>query len=220
MAVETHAIDKGLLKDQVYRKLLQKITQGDYVAGDRLVERTIADEFGVSLTPVREALIRMEADHIIAKEPRKGFFVKKYSDQEIQQVYEVIFALECAANIKAMDYCTPEDLVSLEKMVDQMEDALNEARFHDFFEINGKIHTTFVQLSQNPFLLTLFEKMIDIPIPIFYFSEEETREETLRKSVSEHREWLKCFRNQDVKNLRVILAKQFRLERSDLRLLE
>ena len=64
-----------LLKDHVYKRISDMIVNAELMPGDRITESSIADKFGVSLTPVREALIKLHADGVIDKIPHKGFYV-------------------------------------------------------------------------------------------------------------------------------------------------
>ena len=66
-------IEGNLLKDQVYERLAKMISNAELMPGDRLTEAQIAEKFGVSFTPVREALIKLNSDGIIHKIPHKGF---------------------------------------------------------------------------------------------------------------------------------------------------
>ena len=82
------------MRDQIKEVLLERILEGEYEPGDRLVETQIAQELGISQTPVREALRELETLRFVVSEPFKGTRVRLVSRQEILEIYPVRAALE------------------------------------------------------------------------------------------------------------------------------
>jgi len=79
--------------DSVYRTLREAIVEGQLHAGDSLIEWHVARQFGTSRTPVREALLRLEAEGLAFRVPRRGLVVRHVSEHEILEVYAVRTAL-------------------------------------------------------------------------------------------------------------------------------
>src|SRR5882757_3463847 len=91
------AVGKGSMKDAIVSHLRQEIASGIIAFGEKLSEARLAQRFGVSRMPVREALKELEASGFVAIEHRRGTFVRRLSRPEILDLYEVREAVECMA---------------------------------------------------------------------------------------------------------------------------
>jgi DNA-binding GntR family transcriptional regulator len=83
------------LERRVYERLRDQILGGDLRPGDQLVEARLASELGVSKTPVREALIRLQRDGLVHAEPYRGARVMSPSEEDVREILELRLALEC-----------------------------------------------------------------------------------------------------------------------------
>jgi DNA-binding GntR family transcriptional regulator len=137
---------RTVLREQVKELLLQRIMAGDYEPGQRLVETRIAQEFGVSQAPVREALRDLEVLRFVESAPFRGSWVRQISRDEIAQVYPVRAALE---EIAARDAAArlDGDVGALEAELDAMRTAADlhhqvahDVRFHELIvEASGNV---------------------------------------------------------------------------------
>lgn len=112
------------LSDKVKQAILDRVIDGTYPPGTRLVELHLAREFGVSQAPVREALRELLATHLVETAPRRGTFVRAASQQDLAEVYLVRLALEetGAREAFATLHAAPEPLqTSLQAMEDAAE---------------------------------------------------------------------------------------------------
>ena len=93
-------INKKSLTDQVYTMLKDKILNRDVDLGEQLNTREIAEEHGISLMPVRDALRRLANEDLVENKPRVGFFVKNFSEAEVNDILEVrkMHELYCLEN--------------------------------------------------------------------------------------------------------------------------
>src|ERR671936_2125325 len=83
------------LERRVYERLRDQILNGELRPGDQLVEARLASELGVSKTPVREALIRLQRDGLVHTEPYRGARVMSPSEADVREILELRLALEC-----------------------------------------------------------------------------------------------------------------------------
>jgi DNA-binding GntR family transcriptional regulator len=116
------AVSRVVLREQVKELILQRILTGIYAPGDRLVETRIAQEFGTSQAPVREALRDLELLRFVESAPFKGARVREISDEELVEIYPVRAALE--------ELAAREAAVRLDGRVDALEaelDAMHRA---------------------------------------------------------------------------------------------
>jgi DNA-binding GntR family transcriptional regulator len=97
MQSKTTAISKKPLREDVHALLRERIVKGDILPGDRLQDVQLAAGLGVSRTPVREALLRLEGEGLVESDPNRGFFVARLSRKEVLEVYPIVWVLECLA---------------------------------------------------------------------------------------------------------------------------
>ena len=98
------------LRDVVFETLRQKILKGELKPGERLIEVALAQRLGVSRTPVREAIHKLEQEGLVVMAPRKGAQVATISAQSVRDVLEVRKAMECLAVCLAISRITPQEL--------------------------------------------------------------------------------------------------------------
>lgn len=106
------------LADQVYERLEESILNGEYSPGDILTEKQLSVELGVSRTPIREALSRLEYDSLV-KETSQGTEVRGINEDDVKDLYDVKKNLETLAVKKAVENMTEEDIKALKDVVDQ-----------------------------------------------------------------------------------------------------
>lgn len=90
-------ISRKPLRADVHQELLALILQGSLTPGQRVQDTELAHRFGVSRTPVREALLRLEREGFVSSQLHQGFTVKPLSEMEIREVYPLVALLECSA---------------------------------------------------------------------------------------------------------------------------
>jgi len=102
-----------LRRDQVLERLRNAIIAGHFKAGDRLIERELCERMGVSRTSIREALRRLEAEHLIQVEPRRGPVVARITRKQIAEIYEVRALLEAALVRRFAEMASDEEIKAL-----------------------------------------------------------------------------------------------------------
>ena len=118
------------LRDVVFETLRDAIIKQVLKPGERLMEIQLADEMGVSRTPVREAIRKLELEGLVVMVPRKGAYVAGVSMKDIHEVYEVRAALEMLAVSLAAERITDEELDALERQVLRESEAEANADEH------------------------------------------------------------------------------------------
>ncbi len=113
--------DYGSLSEKVYRFLRDAIAEGRYQTGDCLIEMKIAEELGVSRTPVREALKQLELEDLVSSHPNRGVVVKGLSTEDLQDVSTIRHLLEGQAAYWAAQRVTEAQLAELKEVVELME---------------------------------------------------------------------------------------------------
>jgi DNA-binding GntR family transcriptional regulator len=183
------------LGQMVYDNLRQAIVRGDILPGTRLVESRIAGAQGISRTPVREAIHKLERERFIARLPHGGFSVLGLDRQDIVETFGIRSVLEgYAARLAAINY-EADELDSLEAAIDEFEHLLEKKQLKRLPEVNTRFHDLLYALSRSPRLVGMIAALQD---QIFRFRQIILRDERqARISNEDHRLILDRIRRRD-----------------------
>ena len=147
---------------KAYRTIKRNIMENRYPPGHQALEQELATELGMSRTPVREALIRLEREGLVELAPRRGMRVIPLSPRDMKEIYEVLTGLETLA-LSLMDGKDPStvDLNPLEKSLDQMEAALTQDDLDAWAEADAHFHLTLLSLCNNQRLTKMAATLSD-----------------------------------------------------------
>src|ERR1700758_4167518 len=149
-------------KNKAYAALKSVITGMDVYGSTseiRLDERSLAEEFGISRTPVREAMAQLEREGFVRSVPRRGVYVVRKSKREVIELITAWAALEGMAARLITQNASDEEIASLRRMFATFEDGKIRAHLDEYSEINIEFHQTIVQLSRNTVLIQLAENL-------------------------------------------------------------
>jgi DNA-binding GntR family transcriptional regulator len=150
----SHGSGKNSLKQEVYDGIRQDILSGTFLPGDLLTERELAAKYGVSKTPVREALSLLEQDELLRAIPRAGYMVTRLTFRDLQEVHQLRATLEAMAARLAAQRITDEELEELERLTSTSDP--EEARL-----FNRQFHSVVAQASGNSRLAKMIEQLLD-----------------------------------------------------------
>lgn len=146
------------LTDLAYEGIKEKILQGKLLAGEIYSELELAKTLGISKTPVREALIRLSADHLIVFHPQKGISVNYFSRKDIESLFEMREIIECAA-ITKLQHLPEDHITTLRDLILDQERDLRLAGGRSFFDLDRKFHLCFIEASGNRFMVQTSNNM-------------------------------------------------------------
>jgi DNA-binding GntR family transcriptional regulator len=152
-------IEKRSLAEQVYRYIRRMILSGELPAGERIPEERIAAEFGVSRTPVREALHRLAALGLITIKPRSYAQVVKINTDEADQIAAVRGQMEILAVRLLAEKATQEDGRALKKAAKDCVELLAQGDIAGFFEKDSEFHLEIARRCGNRYLVELMEQL-------------------------------------------------------------
>jgi DNA-binding GntR family transcriptional regulator len=141
------------LRDQVLVELRRRIVDAQYLPGERLTEDRLAEDFGVSRNPVREALRVIEAEGFVEMQPRRGAVVSSPSATSMRDMFAVRALLEPMAARLAADRARPEDLRGLRQLLEDARDATERGDLVRVAELNSALHSRVFELSGNRWLV-------------------------------------------------------------------
>jgi DNA-binding GntR family transcriptional regulator len=137
------------LREQIKDVILQRIVEGSYRPGSRIVETRVAQELGVSQGPVREALRDLEQLGCVVHEPYRGCSVRAFSADELLDAFPVRAALEALAARLAAERITDGELDELDEHLGRMRAAARRGDAHDQSQANASFHATIVRAARN-----------------------------------------------------------------------
>jgi len=141
--------------------LEQRIVEGELGNGKRLDETELSSFYGVSRTPVREALQRLAESGLAEHLPRRGTFVRSPSLSQLVEMFEVMAELECIAIRLAARRATSNDIDALEKDNETCRAAVAANDAKKYYEINARLHGRIYQMSGNSFLASEARRLHD-----------------------------------------------------------
>jgi DNA-binding GntR family transcriptional regulator len=138
--------------DSVYTTLREAVLGGDLKAGDGLIEEQVARQFGISRTPVREALLRLESEGLALRVPRRGLVVRTISEHDLLEANTVRSALDSLAARLAADEALPTDIARLRWINTQLADAVASGDVAKIPDFTNEFHQALADAARNSML--------------------------------------------------------------------
>ena len=149
------------LRDVVFNTLRQAILKGELKPGERLMEIALAERLGVSRTPIREAMRKLEQEGLVVMIPRRGAQVANITEKDLNDVLEVRIALENVAIEKACARMTEEEMRRLWLAAKEFEHTIAEGNLVKLAEADVAFHEVIYQASDNKRLIQVLNNMRD-----------------------------------------------------------
>ena len=156
--MDRHA-QRRVLRDVIKERIVERILDGTYPPGSRIVESQLAQEFGTSQAPVREALRDLEGMRFIESQPHVGARVRAVTSEELGQIYPVRAALEEVAGREAAVRMTDEILAALADELQAMRSAAEAGEVHEQLVHDARFHEIIVEASGNQVLLEVWRSL-------------------------------------------------------------
>ncbi|MGD9288586.1 MAG: GntR family transcriptional regulator, partial [Desulfobacterales bacterium] len=137
------------ISDTIYETLLESIVSGAIAPGAPLTMQGLAEQFDVSLMPVRDALKKLEGANVIERRKNRRVVVKSLSIDDFEELLEIRMHLEILAAQKATRKCTDQTLAALKRIAAETEKARTMS---EFVEKNAQFHQTIYRAAQSPIL--------------------------------------------------------------------
>jgi DNA-binding GntR family transcriptional regulator len=150
---------RGVLREVIRERIVERILDGTYSPGSRIVESQLAHEFGTSQAPVREALRDLEGMRFIESQPHVGARVRAVTSEELGQIYPVRAALEEVAGREAAVRVTDEILAALAGELQAMRRAAEAGDVHEQLVHDARFHEIIVEASGNQVLLEVWRSL-------------------------------------------------------------
>lgn len=193
------AIRTESIADKVHALLRQEIGTGAFRPGQRIHEKAIAEHLGISRTPIREALLRLEIEGVIVCSSRRSYNVRILTVDDVREIYETLGILEGAVAAAVAAQLTDEDLRDLRQFNRMMATAADRADLQAFGSWNRRFHEVFLLRHDNR---ALRDTCNHVRGPLYTFPvRRHSLARWLRKSVAEHRTIIRLARDRDAQAL-------------------
>jgi DNA-binding GntR family transcriptional regulator len=180
-----NSLDHKTLHERVYEALLDLISDGRIAPGDQLDEQALSTRLGVSRTPLRAAIARLAQEGLVVNLPYRGAFVRQFTVEEIDGLYEVRASLEALAARRAAAHRTDAQLEVIRSLLDEAQNALDVGDIEAHSDADARFHRALAEASGNP---TLVETLDGLRLRIQLFRHLANHEPGLRERASRERE--------------------------------
>jgi DNA-binding GntR family transcriptional regulator len=195
MAVPAPDVRAETIADKVHSLLSREIAAGTYRPGERIYEKALAESLGISRTPIREALLRLETEGVVVCTSRRSYNVRILHADDVREIYETLGILEGAAAAAVIGALEPHDFDELERLNQAMVDAAEVPDLPAFGRLNRQFHHVFLDRLDNAVLRGACDLVRG---PLYTFPvQRESLAAWLRKSVEEHRDIIELARAGD-----------------------
>lgn len=147
------------LRELVYEELRMLIMTGKIKPGTRMMEIDLAENMGVSRTPVREAIRQLEKDRLVTIEPRRGAYVSDISPTDMEDMLFVREPLEGIATLLATRNMTEEELQALVEVNQQYEEAFRKGEREELIKLDTLFHNLIAEGSHNNYLISILKNL-------------------------------------------------------------
>ena len=156
------------LREMVYEELKMQILTGAIVPGTRMMEVELADEMGVSRTPIREAIRKLEKEGLVTIEPRRGAYASQISPEDMVEILEVRQNMEGLAAFFAASRMKPEQLTSLKDVSQKYNEAVSEENMENMIKYDTRFHRIIVESCNNKVLVQMIEQLQELVLRFRY----------------------------------------------------
>ena len=183
------------LYEEVADQLRVRIFAHELAPGTWIDEQTLAKEFGISRTPLREAIKVLAAEGLITMKLRRGAYVTEVNRGDLEQIFTILSLLEGQAAKEAATKAQEKDLNELDDMHLRLEKAAADRNLEQFFEVNVRFHERVIAIANNPWMTGVIADLRKVLK--LQRKDSLSRTGRLQSSLSEHREILKALLKRD-----------------------
>ncbi len=183
------------LYQEVAERLRQRIFAHELPPGTWIDEQKLAEQYGISRTPLREALKVLASEGLVTLKPRRGCYVTEISAQDLDDIFPLMAMLEGRCAAEAVKRARPADIEALKAIHETLERSAREGRIEAFFEANQEFHRKIQELSGNRWMLSVIQDLRKVlKLSRLHSLSLEGR---LQQSLEEHRAILAAIAGKD-----------------------
>jgi DNA-binding GntR family transcriptional regulator len=148
------------LREKILETIREAILRGTLKPGEKVAEPELAERFGISRTPIREAFRQLESEGYLTVIPRKGAVVASLSERDVEEFYAIKSILEGYAARMAAEKLSAKDIERLESINARLAQLAEEGDVKTFFRVHNEFHELFIRAAGNEKLLELIHQLM------------------------------------------------------------
>ena len=161
------------IKDQIYNKIFAGIMNNKFSFDEFLTEKSLMEKYQVSRAPVREALMQLRSDRIIASTPRHGYRIRKPAQEELRDIINFRTVMECSFLERYHDMVTKDRIRELRTLCQEYENGGESRSFMEYWKLNREFHETLFMTYKNEVALHYLLESIDPAADILSGNDEK-----------------------------------------------
>ncbi len=190
------SLEKHLtLREVILENIRDAIVSGSLKAGSRVSEPELAERYGISRTPIREAFRQLESEGYLTVIPRRGAVVREFSPKDVEEFYAIKSIMEGYAARRACENMSVKDLDRLQAINDKLAELARIGDIKHFFKIHSDFHELFIKAADNEKLHDLIAGLVTKFQRLRFTS--LSLPGRMEISVQEHEKIIEAFRNKD-----------------------
>jgi DNA-binding GntR family transcriptional regulator len=148
------------LREKILENIRESIISGSLKAGSRVSEPELAERYGISRTPIREAFRQLESEGYLTVIPRRGAVVKELSPRDVEEFYAIKSIMEGYAARRACEKFSSKDLDRLQSINDKLAELARQNDIKHFFKVHSDFHDLFIKVADNEKLRDLITGLV------------------------------------------------------------
>jgi DNA-binding GntR family transcriptional regulator len=202
------------LHGEILSRLRDYVVEGNIPDGGRVPERQLCEMFGISRTPLREALKVLAAEGLIELLPNRGAWVRQLGKRDLEELFDVMGGLEGLAGRLACETITDEEIAEIERLHYEMYGFYLHRDMHGYFHVNQLIHQKIVEASRNDTLKATYANFAGRIRRVRYSANFARKRERWGEAMREHETILEALRRRAGNELSDILFRHLRNKRT------
>lgn len=196
------------MRDEAYKILQDWIITGEFEPNRKLKDSELSEMLGISRTPIREALLKLEDEGLIETKANRWTMVSSINLEQAEQIYPIVEALESLAIEQGIDNVTDSFISDLEGVNEQFKKELTNGEKEEAFQLDFKFHDMIIKLSQNEELTKMLNHLKHKikRIEVYYFEKDSSGLE----SYHEHTKIIEHIRNRELEKVKNSLSVNWR----------
>lgn len=196
-----NSLKNSKMKTKVYNIIFSEILDGIFKPGDKILIKDLSNKYGVSTTPIREALSRLENEGVLNKEPYKSYEIKKYTYDEIEKIYEARIVIESQVAKLAAQKFDNSFSNKFEKVLRKSQQVINNKEYELFNQYNSEFHFALFNTADNKYLLNMIKNIhqhiIVLNHQAFLNASDDYKRTRFTQALNEHKKIMECLRKND-----------------------
>ena len=193
------------LREKILENIRDSIISGLLKAGSRVSEPELAERYGISRTPIREAFRQLESEGYLTVIPRRGAVVREFNQKDVEEFYAIKSILEGYAARRACEKLTDKELDKLQAINNRLAELAGNNDIKAFFKVHSDFHDLFIKAADNEKLRDLITSLVSRFQRLRLMS--LSMPNRMKISVQEHEKILEAFRRKDAAAAEKLVSK-------------